>query len=152
MEELESLLDEYAHSTGVNMVVIASRSGIPLSIFTPDNSEDIKEALSAAASGIVHISEYVSDLLKFKGVRDIQINIPGDRHIIAVSAGNNALVMAVVEGEGYVSQAITLVIFAQKVERFLKKHPEYLPEGERYISEYDEDLDKEFFIPEVPKQ
>ena len=75
MEDIETILSDFSQSTGVNTIVVASRSGIPITTFAPDDSEDLKEALSAAASGIVHISEYVSDLLKFKGVRDDRRNI-----------------------------------------------------------------------------
>ncbi|MHA1213292.1 MAG: roadblock/LC7 domain-containing protein [Candidatus Heimdallarchaeota archaeon] len=151
MEDIESILSDFSQSTGVNTIVVASRSGIPIQTFAPDDSEDLKEALSAAASGVVHISEYVSDLLKFEGVRDIQINVPGDKHIVAVSAGQNALVMAVLEGEAYVSQAITLVFIAQKIERILAKHPELLPPGDKYLPDYDEDFDLNLTIPDIPE-
>jgi predicted regulator of Ras-like GTPase activity (Roadblock/LC7/MglB family) len=150
MDDIETILSDFSQSTGVNTVVVASRSGIPIQTFAPDDSEDIKEALSAAASGIVHISEYISDLLKFEGIRDIQINVPGDRHIVAVSAGQNALVMAVLEGEAYVSQAITLVFIAQKIERILAKHPELLPPGDKYIPDFDEEFD-DLIIPDLPE-
>ena len=63
MEDIESILAEFSQSTGVNTIVVASRSGIPIQTFAADDSDDLEEALSAAASGIVHISEYVSDLL-----------------------------------------------------------------------------------------
>ncbi len=152
MEDIESILSDFSQTTGVNTIVVASRSGIPIQTFAPDDSEDIKEALSAAASGIIHISEYVSDLLKYEGVRDIQINIPGDKHIVAVSAGKNALVMAVLEGDAYVSQAITLVFIAQKIERILAKHPEYLPPGDKYMPDYDEDFDENLSIPDFPEE
>ncbi|MCE7743817.1 MAG: roadblock/LC7 domain-containing protein [Candidatus Heimdallarchaeota archaeon] len=151
MEDIETILSDFSQSTGVNTIVVASRSGIPIQTFAPDDSEDLKEALSAAASGIIHISEYVSDLLQFKGVRDIQINVPGDKHIVAVSAGQNALVMAVLEGEAYVSQAITLVFIAQKIERILAKRPELLPPGDKYIPDYDEDFDENLIIPDIPE-
>lgn len=150
MEDIESILSDFSQSTGVNTIVVASRSGIPIQTFAPDDSEDLKEALSAAASGIIHISEYVSDLLKFEGVRDIQINVPGDRHIVAVSAGSNALVMAVLEGEAYVSQAITLVFIAQKIERILAKKPELLPPGDKFIPDYAEEFDENLSIPDFP--
>lgn len=152
MEDIETILSDFSNTTGVNTIVVASRSGIPIQTFSPDDSEDIKEALSAAASGIVHISEYVSDLLKLEGIRDIQINVPGDKHIVAVSAGQNALVMAVLEGEAYVSQAITLVFIAQKIERILAKHPELLPPGDKYIPDYDEDFDENLMIPDLPEE
>lgn len=152
MEDIETILSDFSNTTGVNTIVVASRSGIPIQTFSPDDSEDIKEALSAAASGIVHISEYVSDLLKLEGIRDIQINVPGDKHIVAVSAGQNALVMAVLEGEAYVSQAITLVFIAQKIERILAKHPELLPPGDKYIPDYDEDFDENLIIPDLPEE
>ncbi|MBD3191549.1 MAG: hypothetical protein GF308_12945 [Candidatus Heimdallarchaeota archaeon] len=151
MEDIETLIFDFAQSTGVKTIVVASRSGIPICTFTAEESEDLKEALSAAASGIVHISEYVSDLLKLKGVRDVQINVPGDKHIVAVSAGNNALVMAVLEGETYVSQAITLVFIAQKVERIIAKNPELLPPGDKYQPDYDEDFDENLMVPELPE-
>ncbi|NHK30203.1 MAG: roadblock/LC7 domain-containing protein, partial [Asgard group archaeon] len=151
-EDIETILSDFSNTTGVNTIVVASRSGIPIQTFSPDDSEDIKEALSAAASGIVHISEYVSDLLKLEGIRDIQINVPGDKHIVAVSAGQNALVMAVLEGEAYVSQAITLVFIAQKIERILAKHPELLPPGDKYIPDYDEDFDENLMIPDLPEE
>ncbi|NHJ39479.1 MAG: hypothetical protein FK731_05545 [Asgard group archaeon] len=152
MEDIETILSDFSNTTGVNTIVVASRSGIPIQTFSPDDSEDIKEALSAAASGIVHISEYVSDLLKLEGIRDIQINVPGDKHIVAVSAGQNALVMAVLEGEAYVSQAITLVFIAQKIERILAKHPELLPPGDKYLPDYDEDFDENLIIPDLPEE
>ena len=151
MEDIESILSDFSQSTGVNTIVVASRSGIPIQTFTAENSEDVEEALSAAASGIIHISEYVSDLLKFKGVRDIQINVPGDKHIVAVSAGKNALVMAVLEGEAYVSQAITLVFIAQKIERILAKNPNLLPPGDKYLPDYEEEFDENLSIPEIPE-
>ncbi|MHA1842086.1 MAG: hypothetical protein ACTSYW_08955, partial [Candidatus Heimdallarchaeota archaeon] len=124
---------------------------IPIQTFAANDSEDLKEALSAAASGIVHISEYVSDLLKLKGVRDVQINVPGDKHIVAVSAGKNALVMAVLEGEAYVSQAITLVFIAQKIERILAKNPGLLPAGDKYLPDYEEEFDTNLVIPDIPE-
>ena len=151
MEDIESILSDFSQSTGVNTIVVASRSGIPIQTFTTEDSEDVEEALSAAASGIIHISEYVSDLLKFTGVRDIQINVPGDKHIVAVSAGKNALVMAVLEGEAYVSQAITLVFIAQKIERILSKNPDLLPPGDKYIPDYDEEFDENLVIPDIPE-
>ncbi|MEA2071022.1 MAG: roadblock/LC7 domain-containing protein [Asgard group archaeon] len=151
MEDIETVLSEFAESSGVHTIVVASRSGIPICIFSPDDSEDLKEALSAAASGIVHISEYVSDLLKFEGVRDVQINVTGDIHVVAVSAGKNALVLAVLEGESYVSQAITLVIFAQKIERILAKNPDLLPPGDKYIPNYEEEFDEDLAIPPLPE-
>jgi predicted regulator of Ras-like GTPase activity (Roadblock/LC7/MglB family) len=151
MEDIETILSDFSQSTGVNTIVVASRSGIPIQTFALDDSEDLKEALSAAASGIIHISEYVSDLLQFKGVRDIQINVSGDKHIVAVSAGQNALVMAVLEGEAYVSQAITLVFIAQKIERILAKKPELLPPGDKYIPDYDEEFDENLIIPDFPE-
>ena len=151
MEDIESILADFSQSTGVNTIVVASRSGIPIQTFAADDSDDLEEALSAAASGIVHISEYVSDLLKFEGVRDIQINVPGDRHICAVSAGKNALVMAVLEGEAYVSQAITLVFIAQKIERILAKNPSLLPQGDKYIPDYEEEFDENLLIPDIPE-
>jgi len=151
MEDIESILSDFSQSTGVNTIVVASRSGIPIQTFTAEDSEDVEEALSAAASGIIHISEYVSDLLKFTGVRDIQINVPGDKHIVAVSAGKNALVMAVLEGEAYVSQAITLVFIAQKIERILAKNPNLLPPGDKYIPDYEEEFDENLMIPDIPE-
>lgn len=151
MEDIESILSDFSQSTGVNTIVVASRSGIPIQTFTAEDSEDVEEALSAAASGIIHISEYVSDLLKFKGVRDIQINVPGDKHIVAVSAGKNALVMAVLEGEAYVSQAITLVFIAQKIERILGKNPNLLPPGDKYLPDYEEEFDENLLIPDIPE-
>lgn len=151
MEDIESILSDFSQSTGVNTIVVASRSGIPIQTFSTGDREDLEEALSAAASGIIHISEYVSDLLKFKGVRDIQINVPGDKHIVAVSAGKNALVMAVLEGEAYVSQAITLVFIAQKIERILAKNPKLLPPGDKYIPDYEEDFDENLMIPDIPE-
>ena len=151
MEDIESILSDFSQSTGVNTIVVASRSGIPIQTFTSEDSEDVEEALSAAASGIIHISEYVSDLLKFGGVRDIQINVPGDKHIVAVSAGKNALVMAVLEGEAYVSQAITLVFIAQKIERILAKNPNLLPPGDKYLPDYEEEIDENLMIPEIPE-
>jgi predicted regulator of Ras-like GTPase activity (Roadblock/LC7/MglB family) len=151
MEDIEEILSDFAQTSGVNTIVVASRSGIPICTFAPDDSDDLKEALSAAASGIVHISEYVSDLLHFKGVRDVQINVPGDIHIVAVSAGKNALVLAVLKGEAYVSQAITLVFIAQKIERVLAKKPELLPPGDKYLPNYDEEFDDDLIIPELPE-
>ncbi|MHA1556604.1 MAG: roadblock/LC7 domain-containing protein [Candidatus Heimdallarchaeota archaeon] len=151
MEDIESILSDFSQSTGVNTIVVASRSGIPIQTFTTEDSEDVEEALSAAASGIIHISEYVSDLLKFGGVRDIQINVPGDKHIVAVSAGKNALVMAVLEGEAYVSQAITLVFIAQKIERILAKNPNLLPPGDKYLPDYEEEIDDNLMIPDIPE-
>ena len=148
MDNIESILSDFAQTTGVDTIVVASRSGIPIHTYTADDKNDLPEALSAAASGIVHISEYVSDLLKLKGVRDIQINVPGDKHIVAVSAGKNALVMAVLSGETYVSQAISLVFIAQKIERILAKHPELLPAGDKYIPNYEEDFDENLLIPD----
>ncbi|HUU79302.1 MAG: hypothetical protein EAX90_10110 [Candidatus Heimdallarchaeota archaeon] len=152
MEDIESILSDFSQSTGVNTIVVASRSGMPIQTFAADDSDDLEEALSAAASGIIHISEYVSDLLKFKGVRDIQINVPGDKHIVAVSAGKNALVLAVLEGEAYVSQAITLVFIAQKIERILAKNPELLPPGDKYIPDFEEDFDENLMIPDIPEE
>lgn len=152
MEDIESILSDFSQSTGVNTIVVASRSGMPIQTFAADDSDDLEEALSAAASGIIHISEYVSDLLKFKGVRDIQINVPGDKHIVAVSAGKNALVLAVLEGEAYVSQAITLVFIAQKIERILAKNPELLPPGDKYIPDFEEDFDENLLIPDIPEE
>ena len=149
MEDIETILSDFSQSTGVNTIVVASRSGIPIQTFAANDSEDLKEALSAAASGIVHISEYVSDLLKLKGVRDVQINVPGDKHIVAVSAGKNALVMAVLEGEAYVSQAITLVFIAQKIERILAKNPGLLPAGDKYLPDYEEEFDTNLVIPDI---
>jgi len=151
MEDIETILSDFSQSTGVNTIVVASRSGIPIQTFAKNDSEDLKEALSAAASGIVHISEYVSDLLKLKGVRDVQINVPGDKHIVAVSAGKNALVMAVLEGEAYVSQAITLVFIAQKIERILAKNPGLLPAGDKYLPDYEEEFDTNLNIPDFPE-
>ncbi|MHA1124951.1 MAG: roadblock/LC7 domain-containing protein [Candidatus Heimdallarchaeota archaeon] len=151
MEDIETILSDFSQSTGVNTIVVASRSGIPIQTFAADDSEDLKEALSAAASGIVHISEYVSDLLKLKGVRDVQINVPGDKHIVAVSAGKNALVMALLEGEAYVSQAITLVFIAQKIERILAKNPGLLPAGDKYLPDYEEEFDTNLVIPDIPE-
>ncbi len=151
MEDIESILSDFSQSTGVNTIVVASRSGIPIQTFAAEDSEDVEEALSAAASGIIHISEYVSDLLKFGGVRDIQINVPGDKHIVAVSAGKNALVMAVLEGEAYVSQAITLVFIAQKIERILAKNPNLLPPGDKYLPDYEEEIDDNLMIPDIPE-
>ncbi|MHA1243373.1 MAG: roadblock/LC7 domain-containing protein [Candidatus Heimdallarchaeota archaeon] len=151
MEDIETILSDFSQSTGVNTIVVASRSGIPIQTFAANDSEDLKEALSAAASGIVHISEYVSDLLKLKGVRDVQINVPGDKHIVAVSAGKNALVMAVLEGEAYVSQAITLVFIAQKIERILAKNPGLLPAGDKYLPDYEEEFDTNLVIPDIPE-
>ncbi|MHA1156355.1 MAG: roadblock/LC7 domain-containing protein [Candidatus Heimdallarchaeota archaeon] len=151
MEDIESILSDFSQSTGVNTIVVASRSGIPIQTFATEDSEDVEEALSAAASGIIHISEYVSDLLKFGGVRDIQINVPGDKHIVAVSAGKNALVMAVLEGEAYVSQAITLVFIAQKIERILAKNPNLLPPGDKYLPDYEEEIDDNLMIPDIPE-
>ena len=151
MEDIETILSDFSQSTGVNTIVVASRSGIPIQTFAPDDSEDLKEALSAAASGIIHISEYVSDLLKFTGVRDIQINVPGDKHIVSRILLEKTLVMAVLEGEAYVSQAITLVFIAQKIERILAKRPELLPPGDKYIPDYDEDFDENLVIPDIPE-
>ena len=61
------------------------------------------------------------------------------------------LVMAVLEGEAYVSQAITLVFIAQKIERILAKKPELLPPGDKYIPDYDEEFDENLIIPDFPE-
>ena len=43
MEDIETILSDFSQSTGVNTIVVASRSGIPIQTFAPDDSEDLKE-------------------------------------------------------------------------------------------------------------
>ena len=59
--------------------------------------------------------------------------------------------MAVLEGEAYVSQAITLVFIAQKIERILGKNPNLLPPGDKYLPDYEEEFDENLVIPDIPE-